>query len=522
MPVNMTLKEKIGQMIIAGFPGPDISGEYKKLVEEYRISNTILFSRNIENKKQLGDLCNQLQELIIAGTGYPAFIAVDQEGGMVTRLPGDATNIPGAMAIAATGDPENAYIAGNITGKELKALGINVNMAPDMDINSNKENPVIGVRSFGDTKELVTEYGIKMMKGLSAGQVLPIIKHFPGHGDTAVDSHIGLPSIDKSMEELMSNEIVPFYEAVNNGAEAVMTSHILFPKLEKRNVPATMSQGIITGLLRQKLGFKGLVFSDCLEMDAIKKYYGTARGAIEAIKAGVDIVCVSHTADLAEETARAIEAAALSGELSMEIIDRAVERILAYKEKYAGADTGSPDTSIVGCDSHMALSKRIRESGITLVRGNGEGSGLPAINSRTLFAGSYANRSTMASSSINKDFNFPEYMAGKFNGDYIIIPADPTGADIDKVLSGAGDYDSVVYGTYNGHMNPGQIELANRLCDANKNVIVVALRNPYDLGMVDKRACTVAAYEYSTLIFDVLADVFRGDVKPAGKLSVKV
>ncbi|HEX2924769.1 MAG TPA: glycoside hydrolase family 3 N-terminal domain-containing protein, partial [Ruminiclostridium sp.] len=186
---NMTLREKIGQMLMTGFPASNISPEYIRLVKEYKVGNTILFSHNIENKFQVRKLCIELKELIDNNTGYQPFIAVDQEGGMVTRLPEDATNFPGAMAIAATGKRQNAYIAGSITGRELAALGINVNMAPDMDINSNKNNPVIGVRAFGDNKEQVSLFGLEMMKGLREAQVLPIIKHFPGHGDTAVDSH---------------------------------------------------------------------------------------------------------------------------------------------------------------------------------------------------------------------------------------------------------------------------------------------------------------------------------------------
>lgn len=517
---KMTLREKVGQMIMAGFPATEISFEYKKLVQEYKIANVIIFSHNVESKKQLSGLCSELQELIEANTGYPAFISVDQEGGMVTRMPRDVTNIPGAMAIAATGIPDNAYKAGLITAKELHALGININMAPDVDINSNKDNPVIGVRSYGDQKELVSAFGIEMMKGLTEGHVLSIIKHFPGHGDTAVDSHVGLPIINKSVNELLENELVPFSEAINNGAEAVMTSHILFPQIEKNNLPATMSREIITGLLREKLSFKGLIFSDCLEMEAIKTYYGTAKGALEAIKAGVNIVCVSHTAELVEETAKTIEAAVLNGDLSVDIINASVKKILEFKAKYAQYDVLKQDFSVVGCEEHKAEARRISKNSITLVQGHGEG--LPHISNRTLFVGSYANRSTLVSSSVNKELNFPEYMAKEFGGAFIIIPSIPTEQDIDNILQQARTYESVVYGTYNGHLNRTQMELANKLCDKNENVIIVALRNPYDLGMVDKRAYSLAAYEYTTLAFESLVDVFKGDAIPTGKLSVKI
>lgn len=517
---KMTLREKIGQIIMAGFPASNISPEYKRLVEEYKIGNTILFSHNIETSSQVRKLCSELAELIENNTGCQPFIAVDQEGGMVTRLPRDATIFPGAMAIAATGDPVNAYRAGHATGRELGALGINVNMAPVLDINSNRNNPVIGVRAFGDSKEQVSVFGMEMMKGLIDAQVLPIIKHFPGHGDTAVDSHIGLPVIDKSLSELMSNEIVPFHNAINNGAEAVMTSHILFPQIENNNKPATMSHRIITGLLREQLGFEGLVFSDCLEMDAVKKYYGTAKGALEAVKAGVNIVCISHTPELVEQAVKLMEEAVQNGELPVETIDKSVKKIIAFKRKYRAAGYGGDDIAIVGCPGHKTLAADIREKSITSV--GAKGRGFPPVDSNTLFIGSYAGRSTLASSSADKSFSFPEYMAREFSGQFLLTSVNPTAEEMAEVLQKAREYKTVVYGTYNGHLNPGQLELVSRLCGNNENVIAVALRNPYDLGSIDARAYKLAAYEYTTQVFDILSEIFRGSIIPAGKLPVDI
>lgn len=516
---KMTLREKIGQMIMAGFPASNISPEYKRLVEEYKIGNTILFSHNIETSFQVRKLCSELTGLIENNTGCRPFIAVDQEGGTVTRLPDDATIFPGAMAIAATGEPCNAYNAGYATGTELGALGINVNMAPVLDINSNKNNPVIGVRAFGDSKEQVAGFGMEMMKGLVDAHVLPIIKHFPGHGDTAVDSHIGLPVIDKSLTELMSNEIVPFYKAINNGAEAVMTSHILFPQIENNNKPATMSYRIITGLLRLQLGFEGLIFSDCLEMDAVKKYYGTAEGALEAVKAGVNIVCISHTPELAEQAVKLIEEAVQNGELSIETIDKSVKLIIDFKKKYQSAGCDE-NISIVGSPEHKALAAGIRKKSITPV--NCKSRVLPPVDSHTLFMGSYASRSTLASSSADKSFSFPEYMAGEFAGQFLLTSVNPTAEEIKEVLEKAEGYKTVVYGTYNGHLNPGQLELANRLCENKENVIAVALRNPYDLGGIDKRAFRLAAYEYTTQVFEILSEIFKGNIAPSGKLPVDI
>ncbi len=212
---------------------------------------------------------------------------------MVTRLTDDATNMPGAMAIAATGNPENAYTAGRITAAELQALGIDFDLAPVMDVNSNPQNPVIGVRSYADNPETVARFALRMMQGLLDGGVLCAAKHFPGHGDTSLDSHLSLPTVDKSLAALEAVELVPFKAAISAGIPAIMTSHILFPQLEKDTLPATMSRAIITGLLKESLGFKGLVISDCMEMAAIKQFYGTVEGTIAALVAGVDLVFIS-------------------------------------------------------------------------------------------------------------------------------------------------------------------------------------------------------------------------------------
>ena len=199
--MEMTLKQMLGQKLIFGFHGTTMSEEFKSLIREYKIGNVILFLRNVASADQLRRLLAEVQELILAETGYPALIVIDQEGGMVTRLPQDAVNVPGAMAVAATGDPENARIASEIIIRQLQGLGVNANMAPVLDVNNNPANPVIGVRSFGDDPNRVARFGVAPPAPYAGSGVLCCGKHFPGHGDTAVDSHLGLPRVDKTMEE---------------------------------------------------------------------------------------------------------------------------------------------------------------------------------------------------------------------------------------------------------------------------------------------------------------------------------
>ncbi|MCL6458252.1 MAG: beta-N-acetylhexosaminidase [Gorillibacterium sp.] len=513
---HLSLREKIGQLVVTGFPEAKMTDELRRLITDYKIGNIILFSYNVENADQLKALCEELQRLIKENTGYPALISIDQEGGRVTRLSVDAVNIPGAMAIASTGRSGNAYTAGRITALELTALGINLNLAPVLDINNNKQNPVINVRSYGDTAEVVKEYGLQMMKGLQDGGVLASIKHFPGHGDTSVDSHLGLPVIDKSLEELMNLELKPFLAAIESGAECITTAHILFPSLELEQVPATMSKTIITDLLKNRMGYHGLVISDCLEMDAIQKVYGTAQGALAALKAGVHMVYISHTPSLVIEAVELIEQAVQSGDLAMTTLDEAVEKVLYYKQRY-GNRSGA-ELSIVGCEVHRRAVAAMSLESICHVRGD-----LVSIEKNDkdiVFVGSYAYRSTMASSRVNPDLSFPATMSAAFSVAHQMISINPDQDEIQQVLNQVSEYSRVVVGLVNGLVNSGQLNLVNQLCTAGHQVTVIALGSPYDLEVLGGDICGLVAFEYSSLAFDSLIQILSGSTAPIGKLSI--
>ncbi|MFC5401295.1 beta-N-acetylhexosaminidase [Cohnella soli] len=515
---HLSLREKIGQLIVVGFAAPHMTDDAKRLIAEYKIGNVILFSHNVENKRQLRALCEELQQTISEHTGYPALISIDQEGGRVTRLPDEATNVPGAMAIASTGKPDNAYEAGRITARELRALGINFNLAPVLDINNNPLNPVINVRSYGDTAETVERFGVPMMKGLMDGGVLTAVKHFPGHGDTAVDSHLGLPVIEKTVEQLSELELKPFRAAIAAGAEGVMTSHILFPLIERDKVPATMSRTIVTDLLKKQLGYEGLVVSDCLEMDAIRKHYGTANGAVGALRAGVHLVFVSHSAELAIEAVNRIEQAVVEGELTEAELDEALEKVLYYKKKYGAI--APAELSVVGCDSHREAAEAMSRESICLLRGS-----LPIPTVRkgagnTFFVGSHAYRTDQASSSVKKNVSFPAAMGEAFESSYAIVSIDPDDEEIERTLRQAEGFAHVVVGLYNGRENAGQLKLANRLIANGHQVTAVALGKPYDLELLEGEAYGLAAFEYTPLAIGSLIRVLSGEIEPTGRLPL--
>lgn len=515
---QMSLRQKIGQMIVTGFPTPELSPEMKAVIEQYGIGNCILFSHNISNKYQLGALVAELQQWFVAHTGVPGFITIDQEGGRVTRMPKDATNIPGAMAIAATGRTENAYAAGRITARELKALGINFNLAPVMDINNNPHNPVINVRAYGDTSETVAEYGIAMMRGLLDGGVLSSLKHFPGHGDTNVDSHIGLPAIHKTLAELEQLELLPFQAAIVQGAPAIMSSHILFPQIEPSGLPATMSYAIITELLKNKMQYEGLVISDCLEMDAIKRYFGTAKGAVGAIKAGIDLIFISHTPALVREAVHEIEAAVASGELDEVVIDTAVRKILKYKAQYAKLQAPQPE--VVGSNAHLAASALMRSESISLVQGR-----LLSVeqgDQRVHMIGTNSYRTDLASSSMNTELNFAQYVGDKLGLKHQTLPIDPDQEQIAACLAAVAAAERVVLGLFNARENTGQLELARQLIAKGIHTTLVALGKPYDLALLEDAACSLALMEYSADAFDSLLPVLSGDKPLTACLPIKL
>lgn len=508
----MTVEEMIGQRLVGGFAGLEPDEKFIEIVKKYKIGSVTLFRRNVESVEQVKKLCADLQELITAETGHRAFITIDQEGGSVVRLTDDAVNVPCAMAIAATGAKENAYISSRLTAEELRALGVNFNFAPVADINLDPNNPIIGARCYGDTPEQVTEYTLEALKGFQDGDILSTVKHFPGHGDTSSDSHLTLPVVDKSLEELWKNELVPFKRLIDAGCPAVMTTHILFPQIEDKKVPATMSRRIITGLLKEEMGFDGLVVSDCMEMDAIGKYYGTEYGAVEAMKAGVDLILISQTPEKLARAAELAREAVERGELSMEELTASAEKILAYKEKYCLEPEGQ-----AGDEERRAVSMELRRKSIVHIGGE-----LPPIGEGTLFVGCADYRAGLVSNAELNKQSFPEYMQKIFGGKSIVCDKDPDDAEIAAIAEEARKHSSIVMSGYNGHTFAGQSKLIRTLGALDIPTVLVALRNPYDLRFVPDRVAKLAAWDYSVMTLSLVAQVLAGEWVPSGKMPVKL
>ncbi len=343
------LRRLAGQVIMTGIPGPVLDGDTTAALRALGPSGVILFRRNVESVEQLRGLTAALHEI----PSRP-LVSIDHEGGRVTRLGAPFTQFPPAREIGRTGDPDLAYAVGLAMGTELASVGIDINFAPVLDVDSNPDNPIIGDRAFSNRPEEVATFAIAFLRGLQAGGVLPCGKHFPGHGDTDRDSHTELPVAMRSRAALDSTELLPFRAAIAVGVPLLMTAHVVYPALDPHQ-PATLSRRTLQNLLRQEMGFAGVVVSDDLGMRAISAHWSIPEGAVAALQSGVDWVLICN--DLAESrrTAERIATALAHGELSEAPLVAAAERIQRLR---APAPRVSSITLPV--PEHEALNARIR------------------------------------------------------------------------------------------------------------------------------------------------------------------
>ena len=318
----MTIEEKVGQLLVAGFYETQAGEEARRYIQDCHVGGLILYGRNVESARQLTDLTNGLKAL--AGDGVPLFLSTDQEGGVVERMPPEVRNLPNAYDVA------DAAVFGEVLGAECAAFGVNMDFAPSLDIWSNPDNTVIGKRAFGSDAETVERRGLDCLNAMEGTGTIPVVKHFPGHGDTAVDSHVGLPVVDKTREELSAKELIPFQTAIDAGAPAIMVGHILLTQLDPER-PATLSAEVVTGLLREELGFDGVVVTDDLTMGAITQQYGLGEAAVLAVEAGCDVLLVCHEAGTVEEVYAALLDAVDTGRITEDRLDQSVRRILSLK-----------------------------------------------------------------------------------------------------------------------------------------------------------------------------------------------
>ncbi|OQY08366.1 MAG: hypothetical protein B6I28_04795 [Fusobacteriia bacterium 4572_132] len=505
---QMSEKEKLGQLIMPDFrnwndkPLIKMNDDIKNIIEEYKFGGIILFRENIINKEQATIFVNQLQE----ASDLPLLIATDQEGGYVTRLQ-DGTELPGNMALGASRSVELAKDAGTVIGSELNAIGINMNFGPVVDVNSNQKNPIIGVRSFGDRSELVGNMANAYVDGLHSQNVMTTLKHFPGHGNTESDSHIGLATVNYSKNQWEQIDKIPFEMAIANDADAIMTAHVIFPSLDNTKIkskkdgamiglPATLSKPIMTGVLRNEMNFKGLIITDALDMHAISENFGRTEAVIESILAGADValmpVKILKEADI-EKIEKMYNFILKEAKTNKELRDRiteSAERVISLKLKKnligkKQIRLVKKAKLIVGNEKNKLKEKEIAEKAITVIK-----------NDNILPFDISGNKNILILSTTNARAKMIKDEIETLNNQVktIIEKVDYNKDMTAKVKEMIKKTDFIIMTTYNLKNNTKANEIVKFANENNKKLVTISTRNPYDIAYLPSVKANIAIY----------------------------
>jgi len=545
---RMTLEEKVGQLFVVEVYGRDahnvsataVAGNQRlygvstpaDVIDKYKPGGVIYYTAargpdNIGDPRQIATLSNGLQDVATTQRQpIPLLISTDQEGGaLVARLTAPATQMPGNMALGAGRSADDAHRSADVIGTELAAVGINQDLAPVADVNVNPANPVIGIRSVGEDPDLVSELVAAQVDGYHNGGVAAVAKHFPGHGDTATDSHFGLPEVTHTREQLEEIDLPPFRAAIESGVDSIMTAHVVLRSVDPSGVPATMSEPILTGLLREELGYDGLIITDALDMGGATSTFPHDVAPVQALKAGADQLLLPPEFDLAYN---AVLDAFRSGELSMERLDESVYRILDLKMQRELFDDPFVNVNkaekVVGASDHLADAQEITDRTTTLVKNDAGLLPLSYDRRNVLVTGwGVATTATLGAAIDRRGQTVQVFETG----------LTPTTTGINEAVTRAQASDLVVVSTNNAanvNLSTGlptasaaaQQALVKALLDTGKPVIVSGMRNPYDISYITEAPTYLATYGYTAHQMESLTRVLFGEVNPAGKLPVTI
>ncbi|MEU6678420.1 glycoside hydrolase family 3 protein [Streptomyces sp. NPDC046925] len=543
---RMSLEEKVGQLFVMHVYGhsatepdqADIDSNLEELgvrtaaeaVAKYHLGGIIYFgwAHNTRAPHQIADLSNGIQHAALdpedsPTARIPLLISTDQEHGAVARVGIPATLLPGAMALGAAGSRSTARKAARIAGAELRALGIRQNYAPVADVNVNPGNPVIGVRSFGSDPEAVADLVAAQVKGYQSTEIASTSKHFPGHGDTKDDSHSKLPYIHHTREQWETLDAPPFRAAVAAGIDSIMTAHIVVPALDPAEDPATLSRPILTGILREELGYDGVVVTDSLGMQGVRTKYGDDRVPVLALKAGVDQLLNPPKPEIAWN---AVLQAVRDGELTEARLDESILRILRLKAKLdLFSDpyvTSRGVDRTVGTRAHLTAADRIADETTTLLLNEDELLPLSRRTQRDVLVVGADPASPSGTTGPPTTVIGRELTDLGFTPTVLPTGTAPSAAKIAEAVAAAAGKDAVLVGTYNVTAGSAQIALVEALVATGVPVVAVAIRNPYDVAHLQGVGASLAAYCWTDVELRAAVRVIAGRVRPRGKLPVPV
>ena len=505
---EMTIDELIGQVIMVGLPYTYLDDEYKKFIKDYSIGNYILFARNYTDTVQMKKLMNELYEYTQNITGSFPLVSIDQEGGMVVRLFQDVTFPASPLTTSATTIPNAPYITGKIIGKDMLKLGINLNLAPCLEVNENLANPLVNVRGYGATKETVLKNATQFVNGLQESKVLSCIKHFPGAGSSTKDSHLELPIINDTKEQLLNYNMYPFSKLLHS--DALMTSHCIYNAFDI--IPSTLSKVLLTDVLRNQFGFKGLIISDGMEMKAISDHYGIGNGCVMALNAGCDILLLCHEYTEQKAAFDFVKSAVNDGTLKIEVLKEKVKRINFAKTKIIDALIKNFNDDIyIKNDNEHNLMQEIVDNSYTLIKGSA-----PKITDKTLIIAANAKIGSIVEDEFDErnlvnalTHNFPNNKVVKFSDDTNFTS---------QILSIVDNYNNVIVYTYDAYRDNTQINTINELLKLNKDIYIVSIKGPGDRIHFKGLINYSCLYEYTPNSIKTIIKQLKGEISLNGNL----
>lgn len=507
----LTLREKIGQMMMVGFDGVVAPNHILHWLESGRIGGVYLFARNIETPAQVRRLIDSCR----AAAKHPILVGIDQEGGTVARLRAGFSESPGALALAASGDPQLAEDVAYVLGMEMAALGINWNFAPVADLAHNRENPSVGTRSLGNDANLAGEFISAQVRGFQRAGIAATVKHFPGLGNTVIDTHIALAKVSGSLDYLYQQDLLPFLRAFDDDVACVMVTHAMFEAIDD-SFPASLSPRVVTGLLRDELHYGGAVCSDCLEMKAITNGWGAGEAAVLSVLAGVDLPLYSHSRKRQSAAYEALLHAAETGRIPTSRIDESVARIQALKRRFDLRTR--PPLDVVDSPEHRAIAQKAARAGTVLIGDNGvlpirsENRSIACIEIAPQVATDVEEPSSLSA--------FARYLRQRLPRIECKIVGGP--GDIESAASELGDPETLILATRSAHLSPRQLKSAQSLIARHHKVILVCLRNPYDAGALTGADAIICANSDGNPSLKAAVDAICGDYLPAGKHTVSL
>ena len=507
----MNAPDLVGQSLMLSFEGRHATPDVLQALSATRANGVVLFAHNVGTPAELYALNRDLQAHAAASGLPPLLIAVDQEGGSVTRLRAPLVTVPSQMAQAATGDLATAAACARITGRQLRAFGINVNFAPVLDVNCNPANPVIGTRSFGQEPGLVSQYALAALRGYHESSVIATGKHFPGHGDTNSDSHLGLPTVRHLRPRLDEIELAPFAAAIRAGVPALMSAHILFEALDRQ--PATLSPSILTDLLRRELGFDGVIFTDALDMQAIAAQFSPGEAALRSKAAGADVLLPLGTLQSQVEVARALALALQNGDLPREAFAATARRLDKLRAEYGISHElppyADPDPALY--DAALEIARR----SITVAHGSER---LPlARDTRLALIDCVLPRFSLVEEAFERAALLMALATEAFpNTTGLALSPDLRDDELAEARSLVQGSDAVLLVTRNAALIPAQAQLARMLAGLGRPLFHAAARMPYDAAVVPGTAATLLTYGDPDVSLHALIDVLAGRAEALG------